>query len=122
MSTSPKQSRRQEMHVNSLAAFWEGEEMLFGKRELAVLAALRAHGPMTDREVMLRLDFSDPNAVRPRITGLMEDGVLVECGEKSDPITRKTVRIVRIADNPLAPQRQFEFAVEPREPKIAVAS
>lgn len=118
MTDSPpvrKQSRRQSLHVNSLQALWEGRDELFGKREQAVLQALRAFGPMTDREVMLRLDFADPNAVRPRITGLIEEGVLVECGEKQDPITGKTVRIVRIAENPLTPQAEFQLSYEQTE-------
>jgi hypothetical protein len=85
---------------NSLEAYWSGEESLFNKRELLVLGALRRWGPMTDREIMMRLNQVDPNYCRPRISDLIEDGVLIEAGEKVCPITGKTVRIVRLRSDP----------------------
>lgn len=86
------------MHENSLIAYWEGKEELFSKRELAILSAIRKayHARATDRQVMTVLGFTDPNAVRPRITELVKDGLLSEVGSEVDPITQKTVRVVAI--------------------------
>lgn len=97
-------SNRRRLHINSLEAFYEGQEKLFDKREKEVLSALRRKGPMTDREVMFELCFEEPNAVRPRITTLIDDNVLEQVGKKKDAITGKTVRIVRIRANPFRPQ------------------
>lgn len=63
-------------------------------REALVLECILRHGPMTDRAVMTRLGFGDPNAVRPRITALIQRGALVEIGSTVCPYTHKTVRLV----------------------------
>jgi hypothetical protein len=86
------------MHVNSLAAYWEGKEELFSKRELAVLGAVRRafRARATDRQVMTSLGFADMNSVRPRITELVKDGLLAEVDSEIDPITGKTVRVVAL--------------------------
>jgi len=49
---------------------------------------------MTDREVAEALLFDDMNAVRPRITELVQAGSLVEVGSKQDTETGRTVRLV----------------------------
>lgn len=102
-------TQRRSMHANSLAAFYQGQTDLFNKREVEILKAFRNKGPMTDREVMFELCFEDPNAVRPRISDLIDDGVLVQIGDKPDPITGRTVRIVRLRDDPRKPQAEFAF-------------
>jgi hypothetical protein len=84
------------MHVNSLAAYQAGDERMFSVRELSVLGAVGRLRVASDREVMVALGFSDMNAVRPRITELVDDGVLEEVCSKEDPVTRKTVRVVGI--------------------------
>ena len=55
------------MHTNSINAWRECQE-LFSNRELMILNFLEVHKneEFTDREIMCRLGFSDPNAVRPR--------------------------------------------------------
>jgi predicted transcriptional regulator len=86
------------IHPNSVAAYWQGRDDLFGKRLQKVIAALRAsRDPLTDREVMVRLGFADPNAVRPRISELVDAGIAQETGRVLCPVTRKTVRFVRLA-------------------------
>lgn len=97
------------IHPNSIAAYWEGRLDLFGKRHQQVLRALRlARGPLTDREVMIALGFSDPNAVRPRITELVDAGVLVEVDSVECPVTGKRVRRVKAATR----EAQAEFALD----------
>lgn len=52
--------------------------------------------PLTDREVARDLGFRDMNSVRPRITEMIESGVLVEVGKVKDAVTHVSVRLVRI--------------------------
>ena len=106
---------RRDQHINSLLAWHAGQAELFSDREGAILLFLdrsKALGPMTDREIMLGLGFEDMNSVRPRISELVDDGVLEEFGDKLDPVTGMTVRLVRIKADPSAAQRQFDFVVE----------
>ena len=90
------------MHENSLQAYRQ-ERKKFSEREMLVLAWLDMHGPATDRQVMRGLKFSEPNAVRPRITELVDAGLLVEIRSVRCPETGKTVRVVG------RPPRQMEL-------------
>lgn len=83
------------MHDNSVAAY-RAEESRLSKRAEAVLAWIERHGPHTDREVMVGMGFAEPNAVRPRITELIEANKLMEVGSIRCPVTGKTVRRVDI--------------------------
>lgn len=84
-----------EMHDNSLAA-WRSEESKLSTRAQAIYDWIFAHGPVTDREVMRGMGFTEPNAVRPRITELIDQHRLMEVGDVRCPITGKTVRRVDI--------------------------
>lgn len=87
------------MHQHSLLALLENAPRL-SNRERAIVEMLQndtmQHLGRTDRMIMNALGFTDPNAVRPRITTLIERGVLEECGECKDGVTGQTVRRVRI--------------------------
>lgn len=83
------------IHQHSVAALHE-QKPKFGKRALAILAWLREHGRATDRQVMLGLGYREPNAVRPRITELIEALELEEVGSVTCSFTGKTVRLVAI--------------------------
>lgn len=97
------------IHPNSILAYWEGNDELLGKRREKVVAVLRAsRDALTDREVMTKLGFIDPNAVRPRITELVEAGIVRETGSTECPVTRKRVRTVALVRN--KPEAQFEMA------------
>ena len=52
---------------------------------------------LTDREVMRILAESDVNNIRPEITRLKQDGLLVEVGKTQCKETFKTVRIIKIS-------------------------
>jgi len=76
------------------------------RRQALIYAWLAAHPqPWTDREVAARLRFPDMNCVRPRITELVQMGLLAEVDSVRCPITRKTVRrvapVARQAELPL---------------------
>ena len=96
-STTPDLFRRlQRTHANSLKAYRE-ERTRFLTREQAILEWLKANGPSTDREVKLGLHFEDMNSVRPRITEMIERGVLHEHAVRvHDPATGKSVRVVAV--------------------------
>lgn len=81
------------MHADSLLCYRE-ELGKFGKRAAAVAEWVARNGCVTDREVMRGLGFTDPNAVRPRISELIDGGVLQEFSKVKDPVTRKLVRRV----------------------------
>ncbi len=64
-------------------------------RQCAVLEALSGIGrAATDREVVAAMGKQDMNAARPRLTELVQEGVLVEVGDVIDAATGKSVRRV----------------------------
>ena len=104
---------RREQHVNSINAYDEGKEEWFSKREKLILAALSGlKRGASDRELMIRLGFTDMNSVRPRITEMVKEGLLEEVSNQEDPITKKVVRVVALARDPRLPQREFDFTLE----------
>jgi len=87
--------REQAVHPNSIKTYREDANKI-SKRAGDVLRLLREYGyPLTDREVMKALGFTDPNAVRPRITELLDAGLITEAGNTKDELTGKTVRKVK---------------------------
>ena len=89
------------MHQNSLFAIQQQRDSgKLSQREQLILQVLEndtlQHLGRTDRMIMTKLGFTDPNAVRPRITEMIEKGWLEECGSTKDPATGMTVRRVRI--------------------------
>ena len=63
---------------------------------------------MHARQIMKALGFTDANTVKPRITELIDKGILEECGSVRDPETGKRVRLVRIKKTP-QPQENMEL-------------
>lgn len=55
-------------------------------------------GPATAREIGRKLGYFDLNAVKPRITELVQKGKLVESGQKYDQATDRNVTCWRKAD------------------------
>lgn len=84
------------IHQNSLWAYAANSKTL-GQRARSIYAWIKEHGEATDREVMKALGFSEPNSVRPRITELVKNGLLIEVGAQKDPTTGVIVRKVRVA-------------------------
>lgn len=95
--------RRQRLHPHSLETYHE-EAPVLGARASMILDLFRSDGDMTDRDVMRRLGYHDPNTCRPRITELVKAGLLKEVGEEKDPLTGKTVRVCAIAERNEAEQ------------------
>jgi len=84
------------MHANSLEAYHAGRTDLFTRREKEILGVLTKLAHATDRQVRDALGFADMNAVRPRITELIEAGLLQHVADEHDPATNRTVRVVAI--------------------------
>jgi hypothetical protein len=84
------------MHRNSIAAS-DGIDRT--SRWDEVLAALRRIGhAASDREIATALGKTDLNYARPRITELIDAGVLSEVGDVVCPVTGRTVRMVWVAN------------------------
>jgi hypothetical protein len=97
-----------EVHVNSLAAWHAGERSgFFNDRELEVLQAFHGREPSTDREIQGRCGYAEVAKVQPRISDLVNKGVLQEVGRKPCPVTGKKVRVCEIAPPPSLHQETF---------------
>lgn len=85
------------VHANSIEAFHASARMI-SRRAQAVLEWVREHGRATDRQIARGLGFAEMNAVRPRVTELVDLGVLHEVGSTRCEVTGKTVRLVDLAE------------------------
>lgn len=84
------------VHDNSIQAY-RSQEAKLSRRAQAVLEFITEHGPRTDREVAYGMGYGENlNAVRPRITELVEANKLMEVCNVRCPVTGKTVRKVDI--------------------------
>ena len=61
-------------------------------RQNMILAAL-GNEEMTAREIAYKLHYTDLNAVKPRLTELMQLGVVEAIGKKYDPLTERNVAV-----------------------------
>ena len=85
------------MHSNSLDTY-NAIQTKIGKRCQLIMDCLRKNNKgMSDRDIMMDLGFSDPNAVRPRVTELIKRGIVEECLHSAEcAITGRRVRLVRL--------------------------
>jgi hypothetical protein len=80
------------IHANTRASW---RQLDLADRARDILAVLDEVGePMTDRDICGRLGSPDMNYARPSITHMVQDGVLVEAGDVTCPVTGRTVRTV----------------------------
>jgi hypothetical protein len=94
---APAQQRG--LHAHSLDAKEHNQEAHKGRKHL-ILELLQLRGkPMADRQIRDAIcgEAADMNTVRPRITELIREGKLMECGEIVDPATQENVRVVWLA-------------------------
>jgi len=86
------------LHAHSLDARDHNQAAHKGRKQL-ILDCLFVKGkPMTDRQIRDAICHGgDMNSVRPRITELIREGKLMECGEIVDPVTQENVRVVWLA-------------------------
>ncbi len=87
--------REHRMHAHSLRAYASSD---FSDRERAIIHCLGESAvPLTAREIAGRLGYADLNAVRPRLTELLEDHIVAEATRVRCPVTGKTVSTFAIA-------------------------
>jgi len=87
------------MHQNSLESYREGTKGAFKNRsQKAFECYYFGHKRLTDRQVLQMLfpGSSDKNLVRPRISGLIQDGVLEECDTRIEGMRK--VRVCRVRE------------------------
>lgn len=85
------------IHANSVESY-HGELPKLSTRAQAIYEHILEHGPRTDREVAREMGFGENlNAVRPRLTELIDAHRLMEVGNVRCPVTGKTVRRVDIS-------------------------
>lgn len=86
------------MHENSLDSY-HAQEAKLSARCQAIYRWVEKHGPHTDREVAYAMGFGENlNAVRPRITELIEEHhQLMQVTSRMCPITKRKVRVVDIS-------------------------
>ena len=87
------------LHVHSLEARDHNQEAHKGRKQLIVECLRLRAKPLTDRQIRDAIcgEAADMNAVRPRITELLKEGKLMECGAIEDPVTHEDVRVVWLA-------------------------
>ena len=84
------------MHDNSLSAY-RAEEGKLSRRAEAILLWINSNGDATDRQIAYGMGFGENlNAVRPRITELIEKRRLFEVAQVVCPITKRPVRKVGV--------------------------
>ena len=96
-----------EMHDNSLRAYDELQPELTGRRGEIYAVYESAGHAMTDREVMEALGHRDMNAVRPRITELIQAGALAEVDSVPCSVSGKRVRLTALPENSPNPTGQL---------------
>ncbi len=84
------------MHPHSLEAYREGIKQGFKTRSQLIFNCLWFDSKeLSDREILHKLFVSDDlNKVRPRISEMLKEGILEECGVKREH--GNPVRIVRV--------------------------
>lgn len=82
-------------HPNSKAAY-RAKIASFRGRKAEIIEAIRTHGPGTDRQIMGWCGYRDMNAVRPRISEMVNwDEVLKEIGSAIEgEMTNRVVDVV----------------------------
>jgi hypothetical protein len=86
------------LHAHSLAAKEHNQAEHKGRKQLVLDCLVVKGKPMTDRQIRDAICHGgDMNTVRPRITELIREGKLMECGAIEDPVTHEDVRVVWLA-------------------------
>lgn len=83
------------VNLNSVDAYYQEKPKLSGRRKL-IFDCIKKFQPVTDRQIMRHLGFSDPNTTRPRVTELINMGYVIHVSDTKDKTTNKTVRQVAI--------------------------
>lgn len=79
------------MRDTSLLTYGWLQNVGLGEKQRKVFEVIKTctlqHNHPTDREIARKLDYKDPNKVRPRRFELMEEGIIVEAGKRKCSIS-----------------------------------
>ena len=100
------------VHWNSISSY-SAVLPSIGQRHQEIIDILEDTS-MTDRQIAEALGYSDLNAVRPRITELVQGGILRECGTTTCETTGRPVRLVLV----VAAAQEVPVEEEPAETTI----
>jgi len=101
------------MHRNSLKVYAELKDKM-SARARVIHTLLLSVGAMTDRQVMHRLNYTEPNMCRPRCSELIQSHWCYEAGHINDHETGKRVRLV--AARTAQERREFLASLETQKP------
>ncbi|MBQ6233573.1 MAG: hypothetical protein IJJ80_08710 [Clostridia bacterium] len=91
----PQKPRKR--NIDPISAFSnEQMEPVKERRYQMILNVMK--GEMTAREICVALGYHDMNMVRPRITELIDKGIVEKCGTTFDTLTQRPVNVFRIAE------------------------
>jgi hypothetical protein len=86
------------MHTNSILSYHQITNL--SERYKRILEIYQNSPlPLTDRDILIQLGANDMNYCRPRISELIDKGLLREVGDCKDRLTGKTVRLVQVNDD-----------------------
>lgn len=116
---------KRRIHQNSLEAFDTIEDERGERAEMIYQLLAKSGAALTDRQIMTELRFHEPNAVRPRITELIDNRWLVETSSVVCPVTGKHVRRVRAlneqARNELIACQRALWEAQRRQPELSLS-
>lgn len=78
-------------------AYYESRDIAPTRRRI-LFDALKKYGPQTVDEPMDRLGYTDPNAVRPRLTELKETGLVEVVKTRKSRRTGKNTSVWQVVD------------------------
>ena len=67
-----------------------------GGRQWLIYGMLEQYGPMTAREICMKLGSNDMNYVRPRLTELVQMGKIEIIGKKRDSVTNRNTSVYQV--------------------------
>lgn len=91
------------MDPNSVSTYHVKAKTL-GDRARSIFDHLERYGPMAEEEIIRRMGFRDSNAVRPRVSEMIQAGILEEYRKEVSRITGRPVRVVGLPRPKVAPQ------------------
>jgi len=92
LTTNQRKHKHHRVRLASRISYAEASKTLTGRKQ-RILAAIHEAGPMTDREIKEYLGYSDMNMVRPVVTNLKDDGLLIELATVRCEGTDRLVRL-----------------------------
>ena len=93
------------IHINSRKSYKE-EAASLGNREREIFNYLMmTRREYTDRQLAKEMGFEHRSLVQPRISGLIDKGLVMECGKAKCNVTGKLVRMIKLAKD--SPQQEL---------------